>query len=148
MLLGYLSSLRKGLTVVILDDDPDFCKTLGDILSMRDFAVTPITDPHNVMEALQPEGQMVLLDIKLNSIDGLTVLKQIRKQFPHLPVVLVTGYGEEMAEKIKAAMQLRAYTCLYKPLQIEELLQVLSQIRTQKLRTALGQTIKKHRGVK
>jgi two-component system response regulator HydG len=132
-LLGFLSSLRKERSVVIVDDDPQFCKTLGDVLRSRGFAATQITDPRDVLEMVGADGQVVLLDMKLNSIGGLEVLRNIREQYPHLPVILVTGYRDEMASAIEAALKINAYTCLYKPFQIEELLRVLNEVRRREL---------------
>ena len=71
--------------------------------------------------------------MKLDRIGGLKVLKEIRARYPHLPVILVTGYREEMAVAIEAARQIGAYACLYKPFEIEELLQLLTQVRHQEL---------------
>ena len=128
LLLSFFSSLKKEHSIVIVDDDPQFCKTLGDILHSRNFAVTKVSNPHRVMNVLKPDTQVVLLDMRLNSINGLEVLKKIKAQYPHLPVILVTGYRKEMTSAIKAALEFNFYTCLYKPLQIKELLQVLTQI--------------------
>jgi len=134
LLLSFFNSLRKERSIVIVDDDPQFRKTLGDILTSRNFFVTKVSDYHSVTEVLKLDAQpVVLLDMKLNSVNGLDVLKEIRASYPQLPVVLVTGYGKEMAPAIEAAMELSAYICLYKPLQIEELLQVLTQIYHQGL---------------
>jgi two-component system response regulator HydG len=138
MLLGFLSFLRQERSVVIVDDDDDFCRTLGDILRARGFAATHIADPHQVMEGFEAEGDVVLLDMKLNTINGLDVLRTIREQYPRLPVILVTGYREEMAPAIEAALELNAYTCLYKPVEIENLLEVLSQVRHRQLSRVLG----------
>jgi two-component system response regulator HydG len=128
-LLNFFSSLRKECSVVIVDDDPQFCKTMGDILRARGFAVTQIITPPEGMEMIGVDGQVVLLDMKLDNVSSLEILKEIRKRHPHLPVILVTGYREEMASAIKAALKISAYTCLYKPLQIEELLRVLIEVR-------------------
>ncbi|MFQ5812271.1 MAG: response regulator [Anaerolineae bacterium] len=133
LLLSFFSSLRQERSIVIVDDDHRFCKTLGDILRARGFAVTQITDPHDVAGRVKPDGQVVLLDMKLNDISGLEVLEEIREQYPRLPVVLVTGYRQEMAPAIEAALKMQAYTCLYKPFQIEELSQLLAEIRRQEL---------------
>ena len=137
-LLCFFSSLRKERSIVIVDDDPQFCKTLGDILRARGFAVTQISDPHGVVERLGVAEQLVLLDMMLNNISGLGVLREIRERHPHLPVVLVTGHREEMASAIEAALKIGAYTCLYKPLEIERLLQLLAEIRRQELGRVLG----------
>ena len=139
LLLAFFSFLRKERSIVIVDDDPQFCKTLGDILRARGFAVTQVTDPHDVVERIEAHGQVVLLDMKLNGIGGLAVLKEIREQYPHRPVILVTGYREEMASAIEAALQIGAYTCLYKPFEIDELLQLLTEVRRQDLGRVLEQ---------
>lgn len=138
-LLHFFASLRKERSVVIVDDDAQFCKTLGDILRVRGFEVVSVTDYRKVMEALVPDGQIVLLDMKLNCVGGLEILQRIRASYPHLPVILVTGYREEMAAAIEAALKISAYTCLYKPLQIENLLLVLAQVRNRQLSRVLEQ---------
>ena len=142
-LLSFFSSLGQERSIVIVDDDPQFAKTLGDILRARSFAVTQVTDPHDVVQRVRPNGQTVLLDMKLDDIGGLEVLKEIRARYPLLPVVMVTGYRAEMGPAIEAALKIGAYTCLYKPFQIEGLLQVVTEIRRQELRWALGQRVRK-----
>jgi CheY-like chemotaxis protein len=137
LLLNFFSFLRKERSIAVVDDDPLFCGTLADILRLRGFAVTEITDPLAVVPRLERDAGVVLLDMKLNSVGGLTVLQEIKKQLPHLPVILVTGYRREMACAIEAALQLGAYTCLYKPFDIDEVLELLAQIRHQELRGIL-----------
>lgn len=145
LLLSSLSSLRKERSIVIVDDDQKFCKTLGDILENRGFRVTEVADPSNLEEILRSDIQVVLLDMKLDGKSGLEVLKDIRKQYPHLPVILVTAYRAEMTQAIEASLKISAYTCLYKPFQIEELLQVLSEIQHKELGTILGQSVRKRK---
>ncbi len=139
LLLGFFSFLQKERSIVIVDDDPKFCRMLGDILRARSFKVIQVTDPHDVVGKIKADGQVVLLDMKLNKISGLDVLKQLRKQHPALPVILVTGYRAEMEQAIEAALKIKAYTCLYKPFEIEELLQVMTEIHHQELGRVLGQ---------
>jgi len=114
---------------------------LGDVLRARGFKVRQVTDPHDIAEALSLAGQMVLLDMKLSSINGLHVLEEVRQRYPRLPVVLVTGYREETAQAIEAAVKISAYTCLYKPVEIDGLLQVLAEVRQRELSRILGQPI-------
>lgn len=142
LLLGFFSFLRKERSIVIVDDDPKFCRTLGDILRARSFKVIQVTDPHDVVGKMKADGQVVLLDMKLNKISGLEVLKQLRKQHPRLPVILVTGYRAEMKQAIEAALKIKGYTCLYKPFEIEKLLQILTEIHHRELGRFLGQPIR------
>ena len=138
LLLTFFSFLRKERSVVIVDDDPEFCRTLGDILRARGFAVTQVTDPHDAVAQIGANGQVVLLDMKLDDTNGLEVLKGIREEYSRMPVILVTGYQKEMAAVIEAALEVGAYTCLYKPFEIGELLEVLTEVRHRELRRMLA----------
>ena len=136
-LLGFLASLSKNRTIVIVDDDKAFCKTLDDILHQRGFKVAQINDPYVNVDLITTDAQVVLLDIKFNGISGLDVLRNIRKNNPLLPVLMVTGYRKEMAGAIQAALEINAYTCLYKPLEIPQLLQMLTELQITHLRSLL-----------
>ena len=70
----------------------------------------------------------MLLDINLNSINGLDALKEIREHYPHLLVILMTGNRDEVAEAVESVRKNDAYTCIYKHFKIEELLQLLTEI--------------------
>jgi two-component system response regulator HydG len=129
LLLQFCTDLQWTRSIAIVDDDPNFCATLGDILARRGFSVTKITDPRQVMGLFSEHAQIVLLDMKLNAADGYDVLKEIRQQYPRMPVLLITGYREEMAISIQRALDLQVYACLYKPLEIENLLQILRNIQ-------------------
>jgi len=137
-LMNFFALLSKSHTITIVDDDPSFCQTLGDILTLRGFRVKKISDPHTDMEESFAESQIVLLDMKLNSFTGLDVLKSIRAKHPHLPVLLVTGYKQEMESAIQKALEINAYTCLYKPLEIPTLLDILSGLQLSFLRKAIN----------
>ena len=102
--------------------------------------MTQVNDPHVDANLMTIDAQVILLDIKFNGISGLDVLKQIRKNNPTLPVLMVTGYRKEMASAIQAALEINAYTCLYKPLEIPQLLQMLTELQTTRLRGLLKST--------
>jgi two-component system response regulator HydG len=136
-LLGFFTSLAQHRMIVIVDDDPAFCHTLNNILCQRGFKVAQVTDPHMDVEQMTAEAQVILLDFKFNGTNGLDMLKEIRKRNPSLPVVMVTGYRDEMAAVIQAAQQINAFTCLYKPLEIPQLLQLLAELQLERLRGLL-----------
>ena len=140
-LLGFFSSLARHHTVVIVDDDPDFGKTLADILQLRGFGVRQISDPHADVELITSEAQIILLDLKLNDVSGVDVLKQIRQRYPDLPVLMVTAYRQEMAAAIQAALAINAFTCLYKPLEIPALLQTLADLQLKRLRKVIRKKV-------
>ena len=137
LLLRFFSFLGKKPSLIIVDDDPDFCTTLSDNLRELGYEVKEITDPHKLNVALNPDLQVMILDMKLNSIRGLDILKEIFARYPLIPVILVTGFKEEMAADIKVALEAWARTCFYKPFQMETLFKELSEIRRKELRRIL-----------
>jgi len=139
-ILSFLSMLKKENTIVIVDDDPKFTKTLAGILKKRGFIVIEVIDISNLDDNLVQNSKIVLLDMKLDSVNGLDVLEDIKKKHPDMPVILITGYRKEMSQSIKKALDIKAYTCLYKPLNIEKLLEVLVEVKKKELGMLLGRS--------
>ncbi len=139
MILSFLSLLTKEESILVVDDDPAFCRTLKDVLAMRGFQVETETEPDHVMSHLAGEYRLaVVLDLKLGKVNGADVLKEIRAKYPTKPVVLMTGYREEMAVSIEKGRKIGAYTCLYKPFEMDALFQVIEEIRVKKLQSLLA----------
>jgi DNA-binding NtrC family response regulator len=138
MILSFLALLRKEESILVVDDDPIFCKTLKDILTLRGFSVETESDPQKVLSHLEREHKLaIILDLKLGTVDGTEVLKEVRAKYPAKPVVLITGYREEMVNSIEKGRRIGAYTCLYKPFESDELFRVLEEIRLGKLKNLL-----------
>jgi two-component system response regulator HydG len=133
-LLNFLTALAQEHIVTVVDNDPNFCSTLADILNRRGFRVAKVTNPHAGVNELIEKTQILILDMKLNSISGYDVLKEIRVQHPNLPVLLVTGFRQEMITAVQKALELDVYAVLYKPLVIPELVQKLVELRSARLK--------------
>jgi len=137
LLLDFLAWFAESRTITVMDDDPAFCQTLSDVLERHGFRVIIVTDPQCDIEQTINEAQIILLDMKLDRVSGEKILGDIRARCSDLPVLLVTGYRQEMANAIQNALELGAYTCLYKPLDIPELLETLARVRLGVLRGAI-----------
>jgi DNA-binding NtrC family response regulator len=139
MILSFISLLRKEESILVVDDDPAFCQTLKKIMSMKGFQVETECEAKNVLEDMEKDYKLaVVLDLKLGDVNGVEVLKNIRARYPGKPVVLVTGYREEMTDSIEQARQIGAYTCLYKPLEMDDLFRLIEEIRINKLHNLLA----------
>jgi DNA-binding NtrC family response regulator len=139
MILVFLSLLRREESILVVDDDPKFCKTLKDILTLRGYQVETESEPQKVLDKLDKDYKLaVVLDLKLGEINGVDVLKEIRTKYPSKPVVLVTGYREEMGSAIEKAQKIGVYTCLYKPIEIDNLTSLIEEIRLKKLQNLLA----------
>lgn len=138
VILSFLSLLRKEESILIVDDDPVFSKTLKDLLTLRGYQVETESTPESVMDDLAKSYKLVVvLDLKLGDADGLEVLQKIRAKYPSKPVVLMTGYRHEMGESLEKGLNIGAYTSLYKPFETDELLNMIEEIRLKKLKNVL-----------
>lgn len=139
IILSFLSLLDKEESILVVDDDPEFCKTLKDILTLKGHQVETETEPKSVLGHLEKNYRLaiVLLDLKLGEVNGVEVLKDIQARYPGKPVVLITGYRKEMADSIEQARKIGAYTCLYKPLEMDDLFKLIEEIRLKKLQNML-----------
>jgi len=143
IVLSFLALLRKEESILIVDDDPMFCRTLKDILQARGYRVETEADPKRVLGLMEANYELlVVLDLQLGRADGVDVLKEIRGKYPTKPVVLVTRNQEESAASIEKARRIGAYTCLpiclYKPLEIEKLVAIIEETSRAKLGSLLG----------
>lgn len=101
--------------VVLIDDEIDVIEALTEMLELEGFEVLPFTDPKLALRSLRPDSHCVVLcDVKMPHIDGLTLLDAINKRVTNLPVLLMSGHGDiPMATQ---AIKNGAYDFLEKPL--------------------------------
>jgi DNA-binding NtrC family response regulator len=138
MILSFLSLLAKEENVLIVDDDPDFLTTLKGVLTLRGYRVKTESEPDNVLGRLEEDSSfVVLLDLKLGNVNGVDVLERIREKYPDKPVIMVTGYPQEMSESVAKGLRLGAYSCLYKPFEVDSLIGLVEEIRLKKLKSLL-----------
>ncbi len=140
VLLSFLSLLRKEESILVVDDDPGFCRTIKDILETKGYRVETEMNAARVLDHLERNYKLaVVLDLKLGNANGLEVLREIRAKYPTKPVIMVTGYGGEMAASIAKGEEIGAYACLYKPLEIERLLGIIEEVSRRKRQAFLGE---------
>ena len=132
-ILKFFNTIQDECLITIVDDDPVFCESLQELLEKRSFKVKTICDPKQDLDAHSIDTQILLLDMKLGNQSGLDVLREVRQKNPDLPVIIITGYQYEMDGAIETALSLNAFTCLYKPLRIDELLLAITKIRYQQI---------------
>lgn len=145
MLLSFLSSLRKTTNILIVDDNQGFCDTLKDILTLRDYHVECFTAPQKMLGHTinNNVNHVLILDLKLGEISGIDVLKEVKIKYPEIPIILVTGHRFEMMSEMEEGLKLSAYTCLCKPLEIDNFISVIKEIGRKKLTETLGVPFKK-----
>ncbi len=102
-------------TVLHIDDDKSMLDLVSKSLGKRGYQVVSIADPSQAIEALEHcAARIVILDIDMPGIDGLTLLQQIKHRDAGIHVVMLTGLVS-MGTILKAT-SLGAQECVFKPI--------------------------------
>jgi len=108
-------------TVLIVDDEKNYLLVLEALLSKEGFQVlTAGSGPEALAVLREAETDLVLTDMKMPGMDGIELLKAIKKTDPDLPVIVMTAYGT--VDRAVEAMKRGAYDYLTKPFENKELL--------------------------
>ncbi len=104
--------------VLLVDDEEEFVKTLGERLEMRGIEpTTAFTGEAALKRIAEEQPDIMVLDIKMPGIDGLEVLRRVRKAYPRIQVIMLTAHG---SDKDKAeAERLGAFAYMRKPVDLE-----------------------------
>ena len=108
------------LRVLVVDDDKALAAAIGESLERKGHAVTVVTSGKaGAAKVEADEFDVVLTDLRMADIDGLTVVKKVRDHLPDAEVYVITGYGD--VKTAVEAMKLGAAHYLLKPIDMAEL---------------------------
>jgi CheY-like chemotaxis protein len=131
--IRFLTELLPRRPVLVVEDDPSFGQTLQDILERSGYSVTQTSDAVRVSAMLrEAHPDVVLLDLKLPGHNGCEVLREIRSRDADVPVILMTGYGQELKTLVEQGLRDGARLCLHKPFSPADLLRHLTDVRTER----------------
>ena len=107
--------------LLLVDDEAGFAAVLAKRLAHRHIDVTTALSGAEGIQALRGrQFDVAVLDLKMEDMDGLEVLKIFKKLDPQMPVIMLTGHGSESSAQ--EGMQLGACDYLTKPYEFEEFL--------------------------
>lgn len=110
--------------ILIVDDEEDVVNFLADELQQAGHETGSAFDGVSaVLDIIDGGWDIVLMDIRMPRLDGIGALKIIKKIKPACPVIMFTGQAGQ--EDISESTRLGAYSCLLKPVAIENLLAVI-----------------------
>ena len=107
--------------ILIIDDDRDMCLLLKRFLSRHGFEVLESYSGKKALELLETvEPDLVMCDFRLEDMEGNVLLGKIKEKYPHVPVIIITGYSDiKIAVEV---MKMGAYDYITKPLFPDEIL--------------------------
>src|SRR5438270_7415896 len=113
-------------SILIIDDDRDMCLLLKRFLSRHGYEVLESYNGKKALELLESiEPSLVMCDFRLEDMEGNVLLGKIKEKYPHLPVIIITGYSDiKIAVEV---MKMGAYDYITKPLFPDEILVTIKQ---------------------
>lgn len=114
-------------TVLVVDDSQDLSEVVGEYLGMFGFKVFTANNGPDALEIMAREPvDMVISDIHMPGMDGLSLMAEIKERYAGMPVVLITGYSVSEARKL--ALGKGADGFVAKPFHMKELRNVVESI--------------------
>lgn len=124
------------MSILIVDDEKDIRELIGDILKDEGFTVRLAGNSDDCMAEINADPpSLMILDIWLkdSQMDGIDILKTVKRDNPEVPVVIISGHGN--IEIAVAAIKQGAYDFIEKPFNIDQLMVVVSRaMETSRLR--------------
>ena len=112
--------------VLIVDDDPHLLRLLSIRLSAAGYNVESAASAKialGILKSFQPH--MIISDLRMEGMDGMALFEQVREQYPHMPVVIMTAHGT-IPDAINATKQ-GVFSYLTKPFESQELLETVQK---------------------
>jgi len=107
--------------VLIADDETEYLETLVKRMKKRQLDITGVKSGEEALKWLEHNlADVVVLDVRMPGMDGVQVLREIKKKHPLVEVIMLTGHAN--VEVAIEGMELGAFDYLMKPMDIDELL--------------------------
>jgi DNA-binding NtrC family response regulator len=118
-----MSPICEKVKIMIVDDEPVVRQAFTRILSCEQCTVESAANGRDALRSLQRQRcDLVLLDLRMPGIDGLTVLREIKRNWPEVEVVVITGHAA--LETAKESVALGAFDYLAKPVGPDEVIRI------------------------
>jgi len=119
-----MSDEKRLVRILIADDDPGICETLGDILTAQGYAVTTVEDGRAALAAAQAERyDVILVDQRMPGPEGVDVVEELRRTGACDAIYVITAYADRTL--LRQALDNGARQVFVKPLDIRLLLESL-----------------------
>lgn len=122
----------KGIKLLFVDDEEEFLHAIVKVLRKRELKVVGVESGIKAIETLEKEPfDVVVLDFRMPGMDGLQTLKEIKRRWPMVEVIMLTAYGS--VEMGIQGMQLGAFDYIMKPPDLDDLIDKIAQAYERKL---------------
>ena len=124
-------ALHEKTLILVVDDKFSDRETLKTILEEKEYRVaTAVDGPEAIAMVKSKHYDIIFLDVVLPGIDGVETFERVKVIDPVATVIMMTGYTEE--DLVRKAVSEGAYTCIYKPFNMEKLIELVEGISKEK----------------
>lgn len=121
----------KKAKILLIDDEVAFTNSMAKLLSVRGYEVATVNSGKEAIRILEAENfDVVVLDLKMPGMDGITTLKEIKRMGLFTETVILTGHGS--IDSALDAFDSGAYDYLTKPCALKDLLAKIENARGKK----------------
>lgn len=112
------------LRVLLVDDEEDYVRTMAERMEMREVGSDVALTGEEALARLEEDlPDVIVLDLKMPGMGGMEVLERVKRAFPQVQVIILTGHGSDREEV--EARRLGAFDYLQKPVDINELMETV-----------------------
>jgi two-component system NtrC family response regulator len=112
--------------ILVIDDEQNYLLLLETLLEEEGYSVTTLQDPELALDYLaESEVDILVTDMKMPKVSGQEILERVRRDYPHIPVLIMTAYGS--IDGAVEAMKCGAFDYINKPFSNSELLLSISK---------------------
>jgi DNA-binding NtrC family response regulator len=117
---------EKRIKLLIVDDEKGYVDVLSNRLGKRGIEVTKSYSGSEAIQKLRRKDfDVAVLDLKMEDMDGIEVLKIFKKMAPEMVVIMLTGHGSEKAAR--QGIEFGAFDYLTKPCELHELVEKIRE---------------------
>ena len=114
-------------TILVVDDEPMMVKLCANVLTLGSHDVLQAGDAEEALQLLHDTpADLALLDVVMPGMSGIELASHIRRHYPKMDIVLMTGYGPKEIRQI--AGKENPYRIILKPFKSESLLQMIENV--------------------
>jgi len=117
---------KKKVRILLVDDEVQFVDSLAERLTMRKLDCHAVYNGEQALDIVKKkEFDVVILDLRMPGMDGIEVLRHLKKKNPLIEVIILTGHGTDKDEEL--SKKLGAFDYMEKPAQIDDLVNRANQ---------------------
>jgi DNA-binding NtrC family response regulator len=118
--------------VLLVDDEIEFIETFSERLVLRNLAISKAFSGEEALQVLEENTnvEVVILDVKMPGMDGIETLAEIKKKFPLMEVIMLSGHAD--VESAIDGMKQGAFDYLMKPCDIDQMIAKVTEAAAKK----------------